>query len=44
METKNFPKISIIIPTYNEKDTIHSCLYSIFNQDYPKEKMEFIIV
>lgn len=44
MANKNFPTISIIVPTYNEKDTIHSCLTSIFKQDYPKEKMEVIVV
>ena len=44
MAIKDFPTISIIIPTYNEKDIIHICLFSIFKQDYPKEKMEVIVI
>jgi len=44
MAIKDFPTISIIIPTYNEKDIIHNCLFSIFKQDYPKEKMEVIVI
>jgi glycosyltransferase involved in cell wall biosynthesis len=39
-----FPKISITIPVYNEEKNIRSCLDSIALQDYPKDKMEVIIV
>lgn len=41
---KNLPLISISIPTYNEERFIDSCLKSIFNQDYPKEKIQVIII
>jgi glycosyltransferase involved in cell wall biosynthesis len=41
---KNLPLISIIIPTYNEEKNIAKCLESIFRQDYPKGKLEVIIV
>jgi len=38
------PNISIIIPTYNEEKNIQSCLDSIKNSDYPKEKIEIIVI
>ena len=36
--------ISIIIPTYNEEKYISSCLDSVLEQDYPKDRMEIFIV
>jgi len=36
--------ISIIIPAYNEEKFIADCLQSVYNQDYPKDKMEVIVV
>ena len=38
------PSISAIIPTYNEEPFIRSCLESLKNLDYPKERYEIIIV
>ncbi len=38
------PDISIILPVRNEERYIESCVVSIFNQDYPAEKMEVIFV
>jgi cellulose synthase/poly-beta-1,6-N-acetylglucosamine synthase-like glycosyltransferase len=46
-ETENreqLPKISIIVPTKNEEVVINRCLTSLLNLDYPKDKMEVIIV
>jgi glycosyltransferase involved in cell wall biosynthesis len=40
----NLPSISIVIPTYNCERTIKACLDSIVRQDYPKDKIEVIIV
>lgn len=40
----SLPKISYCIFTYNEEENIRDCLTSIFNQDYPKDKLEVIIV
>ncbi|RJQ27599.1 glycosyltransferase [Candidatus Parcubacteria bacterium] len=38
------PLISIVVPTYNEEKNIYKCLNSIFSQNYPKEKLEVIVV
>jgi cellulose synthase/poly-beta-1,6-N-acetylglucosamine synthase-like glycosyltransferase len=38
------PKVSVIIPCYNEEKRISDCLDALFNSDYPKEKLEVIIV
>jgi len=37
-------QITIIIPAYNEEKFIADCLKSVYNQDYPKDKMEVIVV
>src|ERR671921_826642 len=39
-----FPFISILIASYNEKDIIDKLLYSIYNLDYDISKFETIIV
>ncbi len=41
---KNLPKISYCVFTYNEEKNIEGCLKSIFTQDYPKDKLEVILV
>jgi cellulose synthase/poly-beta-1,6-N-acetylglucosamine synthase-like glycosyltransferase len=38
------PKVTIILPTYNEEKIIEERLENIYNQTYPKELMEVIIV
>ncbi len=38
------PKISLIIPTKNEETVIRRCLEGILNIDYPKDKMQIIVV
>jgi len=38
------PTISIIIPTYNEEKTIKKKLDNLLQVDYPKEKIEIIVV
>lgn len=42
--TDNFPFISIIIPCRNEEKFIGKCLDSIVTNDYPKDRMEILIV
>ncbi len=36
--------VSVIIPIYNEEKYIEKCLESLFNQDFPKENLEIILV
>jgi len=38
------PKVSVIIPAYNEEETIGRTLESLLRQTYPKELMEIIVV
>ncbi|HYE22818.1 MAG TPA: glycosyltransferase [Verrucomicrobiae bacterium] len=37
-------KVSFIIPTYNAEKYLEQCLKSIFNQDYPSDRIEVFIV
>ncbi|MEK6827813.1 MAG: glycosyltransferase family 2 protein [Nanoarchaeota archaeon] len=38
------PKVSIVIPAYNEEQGIKACLDSIFSSNYPKNKIKVIVV
>ena len=40
----DLPRISIVIPTYNSERTLTQCLESVRQQDYPRDKIEIIIV
>jgi len=44
MEDKNFPFVSIIIPYRNEEKYIGKYLDSIIAQDYPRDKLEVLVV
>lgn len=39
----NSVKVSVVIPTYNRKDSLMETLESLFDQTYPKEDYEIII-
>jgi glycosyltransferase involved in cell wall biosynthesis len=41
---KDLPSISVVIPTYNSEKFLPLCLQSINEQDYPKDKIEVIVV
>ncbi|MFA5094944.1 MAG: glycosyltransferase family 2 protein [Candidatus Omnitrophota bacterium] len=38
------PLLSVVIPTYNRKDLLKECLDSLFDQTYPKEDYEIVVV
>jgi len=38
------PEISIVIPAYNEEKNIKPCLDLIFESNYPKNKLEVVVV
>lgn len=38
------PEVSIIVPVFNEAENIKACLDSITNSNYPKNKIEIIVV
>ncbi len=43
-KNKSKPKFSIVIPTYNKKESLEFVLKSFFNQGYPKSKYEIIVI
>ncbi|EPR12074.1 glycosyltransferase [Ruminiclostridium papyrosolvens] len=43
-DTSSLPFVSVIIPAYNAEKYLEKCLNCITNQNYPKEKMEIIVV
>lgn len=43
-QLKYFPKVTIAIPAYNEEKGIATTIKSVLNLDYPKKKLEIIIV
>ena len=38
------PKVSVIVPAFNEEDTIEDTIKSLLNLDYPKEKLDIYII
>ncbi len=41
---KNRPKITVVIPSYNKKDSLRFALKNFFNQSIPKSEYEVIVV
>jgi len=39
-----YPKVSVVLNVYNERENIVSCLERILKQDYPQERIEVILV
>lgn len=42
--SSELPSISIVIPTLNSERPLRQCLRSVLEQDYPREKIEILIV
>lgn len=40
----DFPSLSVVVPTLNSESTLERCLLALFQQEYPLENMELIIV
>ena len=38
------PKVSVVIPAYNEEKNIQECIESVYSSNYPKNKIEVIVV
>lgn len=38
------PRVSIIVPIYNEEKYIENCIMSILAQDYPKDLIELLLI
>ncbi len=38
------PRISVLIPAYNESRNIRKCLETVLALDYPKEKLEILVI
>ncbi len=43
-KVKKYPLVSILIPAYNEENTIIKTLKSVVNLDYPKNKLQIIVI
>lgn len=41
---KNWPTVSILIPAHNEERVIEKTVRSVLSMDYPKEKLELIVI
>jgi poly-beta-1,6-N-acetyl-D-glucosamine synthase len=40
----SYPKISLIVPVFNGESVIGRCIESIFQQNYPHDRLEIIVV
>jgi cellulose synthase/poly-beta-1,6-N-acetylglucosamine synthase-like glycosyltransferase len=38
------PRISVIVPVYNNEKIIAACLHALLEQDYPKDRYEVVVV
>lgn len=44
MNSINLPFVSVIVPVYNDEKRIEKCIKSLLNQNYPKNRLEIIII
>ena len=43
-KSKKKPTVTVIVPAYNEEHTIEKTIRSLLNLDYPKDKLDIIVV
>lgn len=41
---KKIPFVSIIVSTYDRKELLEKCIYSLFDQLYPRDRFEILII
>lgn len=41
---REYPSVAVIVPCWNEEKTVHGTIESLLALDYPKDKLELIIV
>lgn len=44
LSNEELPTVSVVTPTYNRRNMFSLCLYCFMNLDYPREKMEWVIL
>lgn len=44
VKSDGYPRVSIIIITFNSADSVEGCLSSVFKVNYPRDKYEVIVV
>ena len=42
--TRDVPSLTVLVPAYNEEGTIADTIKSLLNSDYPKDKLEILII
>ena len=43
-KAKKYPNLSVLIPAYNEEDTIGKTIQAVLDSDYPKNRLEIIAI
>jgi poly-beta-1,6-N-acetyl-D-glucosamine synthase len=43
-EPTRFPKLSVLIPAWNEEETIGDTIQAVLDSDYPMDKLEIIVI
>ncbi|MCJ7429538.1 MAG: glycosyltransferase family 2 protein [Candidatus Nanohaloarchaeota archaeon QJJ-5] len=43
-EPSRFPSLSVLLPAYNEEDTIREAIESILDQNYPDDKIQIVVI
>ena len=44
LELKSYPTVTVVVPCYNESETIDKTLTSLLEMDYPKDKLRLFLI